>query len=157
VDVLHRVRDVAEQSRLVSLREAPAQIFLRKTKAAEKLRHHFQHFRSGIQKLPDATDPLFGTLSWVSTTNPQQCFSLMSGTAHTGVQSYGCTYDMVDRVYCQRLLLAAGSAGMDVDLGFTALQEFERHLGDYLGLKGAKSLIDGPLGQVIASEVQRAE
>jgi hypothetical protein len=60
-------------------------------------------------------------------------------------------------VFLQRLRLAAGEGDIDLDRGFTALENFGRHLIDSLDQKGIKSLIDAPLGLATRLEVVRGQ
>jgi len=64
VDMCHRVRGIIQQIQGLPKKSPEIQVFLRQTAEIEDLRNHFQHFRSGIHKIPDTTYPLWGSLSW---------------------------------------------------------------------------------------------
>jgi len=98
VDILHRVRDLSEQTHLLSAKDPPVQVFIRTTEPVKALRNHVQHFRSGIRHLPAKSEPLFGTLTWVSSENSQRCFSILSGSLAADLNSAGSVYDRHDGV-----------------------------------------------------------
>jgi hypothetical protein len=148
LDVLHRVREIAVQCPLISTKTPCVQIFLRKTKSIEELRHHVQHFRSGIHKLPETTSPLFGTISWVSSSNPKKSFSFISGYLHPDIESDSCTYDTYENKYCQQILLSAGGQEVDLQVAYESLLTFQSVLIKTLG-----DAFNGGLGTILAFEM----
>jgi hypothetical protein len=101
------------------------------------------------------TNPLFGTLSWISSPGAQKYFSILSGTLVNGIESQGMVYDRQERIFCQQLLLAAEGAGFDLDVGNVALNEIAIHLDAHLEANGSKSLIHGPLGLALEIQVSK--
>ncbi len=128
IDIVHRVRELAQQNPAIREREPKTQVFLRSTKSVEDLRHYVQHFRSGIGELPAVSSPIFGFLSWVSALDDQKCFIAWSGTILPATETWSCFYDRVDRRFVQRLLLRAGTHTLDLDQCVSSLEAYEGHL-----------------------------
>lgn len=125
IDLLHRVRELAQQNPIIREREPASQIFLRSTTPVEELRHYIQHFRTGIPNSPDVTSPLFGFLSWVSENDASTCFTLSSGFLLPATSTFSCTYDAVEKRFLQKLLIGAGGYNVDLDFCVSQLSNYE--------------------------------
>lgn len=125
IDLLHRVRELAQQNPIIREREPASQIFLRSTTPVEELRHYIQHFRTGIPNSPDVSSPLFGFLSWVSENDNSTCFTLSSGFLLPATSTSSCTYDTVEKRFLQKLLIGAGGYNVDLDFCVSQLMNYE--------------------------------
>ena len=143
VDVLHRVREIAQQFTVLPKRSAEKELFVRGTGDVEQLRHHVQHLRTEIPKLPDISHPLFGSVAWVSAKEPQKCFSIWSGSLLQGIQTYSCTYDRFARCYVQKLLLCSAGFSFDLEDAVRKLFAFEE------ALRGSSQEVEKILGMAL--------
>jgi len=109
VDMTHRIRELLQQMPGLSLKRPEVQIYLRATSRAEELRHHVQHFRSGIPSLPSDSAPLWGSLSWVLPSDPTTCYTLLTGNFLDGTASHNITYDLHRGMYVCSVYLHAGA------------------------------------------------
>lgn len=116
VDMCHRVRELIQQTPGFKVNTPAVQLFLRATEAVVTLRNHVQHFRSGIPSLPPQVFPLWGTLGWVSTTNPDRAYLLVTGNINEGVESYSLTYDQHESCFVSKLMLSAEKTSIDLEL-----------------------------------------
>ncbi|EEF63360.1 hypothetical protein [Pedosphaera parvula] len=114
VDMCHRARELVQQTPSLSPKLPGIQIFLRMTEAVEKLRHHVQHFRSGIPSLPQDTNPLWGALSWVSSEDRAKCYTIVSGNLVPGVTAPTCSYDTHECRFAQKAMLFSGGSMVDL-------------------------------------------
>lgn len=139
VDSIHRLRELLGQLPGLKKKELELQLFLRRTRAVEGLRHFFQHFRNEIDSFASRGLPLWGAISW-AWSDPEsgqiESHSIVPGTFFHGVTAVSCTFDIKHARVVERVLLHAGSERLDLaDLGdwverFTAwyVDWFVRHL-----------------------------
>jgi hypothetical protein len=93
VDLVHRIREVAQSVPGLSAKNKELREFLSATEFAEKLRHYIQHLRSELSKTPGNSFPAWGNLAWVDPEDPLLAYSAMSGaevgqTSVSGWQSH---------------------------------------------------------------------
>ncbi len=93
VDVVHRIREVAQAVPGLSMKTPELRLFLGATAIAEEFRHYIQHLRTELSKSPGNTFPVWGSLSWVDLVDPQLTHTVLAG-AQVGETHYaGCIYD----------------------------------------------------------------
>jgi hypothetical protein len=132
VDMCHRVRELVQQTPGLSPKLPGVQVFLRATEPVEKLRHHVQHFRSGIPKLPHETNPLWGGLSWASSQDQTKCYTILSGQLVPGVNTPSCSYDTHKSCFAQEIVLFAGGAMLELSSVTDSLMVLQQFLIDQI-------------------------
>lgn len=117
IDVVHRLRELLQQVPKLRKKEPELQLFIRKTKSIEDLRHYFQHFRTEIDSFAERGMPLCGTLSWIfekeDSAGPENHL-LIPGTFFKDVWGMGCTFDTHENRYVERVVLLAGPKKVDL-------------------------------------------
>lgn len=132
VDSTHRLRELLLQIPGLKKNEAELQLFIRKTKSIEELRHFFQHFRSEIGSFADRGMPLWGTIAWASEdpdSGLPNTHTIIPGTFFEGEWAGSCTFDFKTGKFVERVVLHAGPKRVDLaDLSETV----ERFVGWYV-------------------------
>jgi hypothetical protein len=82
VDVLHRIRKVAQAVPGLSRKNRPLIDFLKETSVVEEYRHYIQHLRSELAKTPPNPFPVWGSLAWVDSENPRRSNVLVFGARY---------------------------------------------------------------------------
>jgi hypothetical protein len=114
VDVCFRVRELVQQTPGLSSKLPGLQIFLRGTKSVYQLRNYVQHFRSGIPKIPNLSNPIWGSVSWTPTNDKTTCFTIFSGNLVGGVSANTLTLDTHNSQFTAETKLLAD--GIEIDL-----------------------------------------
>ena len=115
VDVCFRVRELVQQTPGLSPKLLGLQIFLRGTESVDRLRNYVQHFRSGIPKIPNLSNPLWGSLSWTPTNDKSTCFTIFSGNLVGGVSGNTLTLDTHNLQFTAEAKLLADGVEIDLD------------------------------------------
>jgi hypothetical protein len=117
IDSTHRLRELVEQAPKLKKKQPEVQLFLRRTAIAEKLRHFFQHFRTGIEAYVATAQPIWGTLSWARN-NPEtgdpECWIIAPGTFFEGALVPTCTFNAQQFRFVERVRLQAGHLKVDL-------------------------------------------
>ena len=136
IDVVHRIRELIQQTPQMSKRASAIQIFLRSTSQIEDLRHYIQHLRTAIPKLPIESNPLWGSLSWVPPNDQTKCYSIFPGSSFvvgTGkISASSCVYDQVEKRFIQDLILEAFGKVVDLKKVYTYICELESYIEEWV-------------------------
>lgn len=127
VDSAHRLRELVSQVPRLRKSLVEVQLFMRRLAPTEELRHHFQHFRTGIDAYADSGAPLWGTLSWAyvdQETGAPSNFTIAPGTFFDGAAIPMCTFDRLEWKYVERVLLQVGSRKLDLAILLEHVREF---------------------------------
>ncbi|BAN68745.1 hypothetical protein [endosymbiont of unidentified scaly snail isolate Monju] len=114
IDSAHRIRELIQQAPKLKKNSSEIQVFIRTTKEVEDLRHYVQHLRKGIYSLPEQSTPIWGVLSWVSSTEEKTSFTIISGTPRKDVSVYSCAYDTLNNKFAQKLILSVNNQRVDM-------------------------------------------
>lgn len=127
IDSIHRLRELVQQVPKLRKNLPELQLFLRRTRVVEDLRHFFQHFRTEIDAFVSQAMPLWGTLTWAYTepeTGEQRNYTIAPGTFFAGATIPMCTFDSREWRYVERVLLQAGSMKVDLATLLEQVAEF---------------------------------
>ncbi len=127
VDSAHRLRELVSQVPRLRKNDPAVQLFQRRTTLVEDLRHHFQHFRTGIDEYVRSAMPLWGTLTWAFAdpeTGELQNYTIAPGTFFDGAMIPMCTFDRQEWKYVERVLLQVGPMKLDLATLIEHVTEF---------------------------------
>lgn len=136
VDVTHRLRELVQQAPGLKQKLPKLQQFIRATESIEGLRHHVQHFRSGIAKMPEKSTPIWGVVSWVASTDPNRCFAFAVGSPHPNLSFYTIAIDMHQMKFAQRLILSVNNVLVDVPDVLSRIREVATVIEDWAQKNG---------------------
>ena len=114
IDMCHRVRELVQGTPRLASKLPGIQVFLRATAHIEDLRHYVQHFRQGIPGVPASWSPLWGSLSWIPTHNPNTCYTIFPGCLSYGLAASSITYDTYQLRFTTEIILSTGVASADL-------------------------------------------
>lgn len=114
VDMCHRVRDLIQSMPGMKAAFHPRRIFLDATLEIEELRHHVQHFRSGIGNTIGPTQPLWGVISWAETGYPLTSYTMATGALPEGTQFSGIAFDLHEFRHVEEIAMIAGGHRIDL-------------------------------------------
>lgn len=122
IDAVYRMRLLIDRIPLFPKRAPEVRIFLNATTPIESLRHYVQHINNEIGTLPPSAPPLWGTVSWVSSTDPSKYFTLVTGSQHLAQSLQGLVFDTHTGTFVRRFEFAAGTTTINVDDIFRRVQ-----------------------------------
>ena len=115
VDAAHRLRTLLERAPVLPKKDPAARIFLDSTAKVEDLRHYVQHLDGEIGRLEEGSPPLWGTITWVKSDDPQTYLQLMTGNINLRPSYQGPAYDNFEHRFVRRFELHAGTTNIDLD------------------------------------------
>lgn len=115
IDMCHRVRELIDQLPQFPRKKPWVKRFLTQSAKVEELRHHIQHLRRTVNDSEQSLDPVWGSLSWIPTDEPEACYMIFSGNLLEGHSASSISYDTHEARYTARVQLSAGG-GIVVDL-----------------------------------------
>lgn len=131
VDMTHRVIGLAGQVRGLTHKSLEYRSFVGSTKSIVKFRNQFQHLNSHIPKLVGKSNPVMGTLSWVSKSSKSNyTISFGGGNQDTNYHTIPFTPD--DWSFACTFQLTAGNNDLDLTRSHSACIAFSDHLGRWL-------------------------
>ena len=96
IDSTHRLRELLQHMPGGKQKRPELQVFYRNTTSAETLRHFIQHLREKVSPVAKGAVPLWGILSWRTTTDPktgrERGYSIISGSFYPGVWARGAQF-----------------------------------------------------------------
>ncbi len=128
VDVLHRIREIAQAMPGLSKKDKELVVFLEATKLAEEYRHYIQHLRSELSKPEIDPFPVWGSLSWVDPTNMSKTYSVIFGAQISGTSYSGCVFDTVERKWVSKVCLGVRHKSFNFDPIFEACTRFQDYI-----------------------------
>lgn len=115
VDVVHRVRDLAEGVPGVNKRSGSrTRSFLDATAIAEKFRNYVQHLREEVSDPEVARFPVWGALSWVAP-DGQTLHTTFLGVMRPGTEFHAGVYDAKECRWVSRVSLSVDRIHFNVD------------------------------------------
>ncbi len=115
VDAVHRVRELAEGMPGLNKGDAWVRRFLDNTAIAEEFRHYVQHLRGELSKPDVGRFPVWGSLSWVSASDPLRLFTAVTGVVSPGMQISSGVFDSHENRYVSRVALSVKGPVFNVD------------------------------------------
>jgi hypothetical protein len=124
VDVVHRIREVAQALPGLSKKDKELVAFLDAPALAEEFRHSIQHLRSELSKKDVNPFPVWGSLAWVDPTNPARSYLVVIGARINGTSYTGCVFDMVERKWVSKVCLGVSGKSFNFDPIYEACLRF---------------------------------
>ncbi len=116
VDVVHRVRDLAEGMPGVNKKAGSCtRAFLDATAIAERFRHYVQHLRGEVSKTEVNRFPVWGSLSWVSASDDRTLHTTFLGVMRPGIEFHAGVFDAQGNRWVSRVSLSIGHVHFNVD------------------------------------------
>ena len=128
VDVLHRIREIAQAMPGLSKKDKELTAFLEATKLAEEYRHYIQHLRSELSKPNINPFPVWGSLSWVDPKDISKTYLVIFGAQIDGTSYSGCVYDTVERKWVSKVCLGVMDKSFNFDPIFEACTRFQVYI-----------------------------
>jgi len=128
IDVLHRVRELAQAVPGLCGKSQERKRFLVSTALAEQCRHYIQHLRQKLAKPSADPRPVWGSLSWVDPNNLGMSHTVMFGAQIPNTQYTGAVFDMVERRWVSKVCLGVGDASFNFDPLFEEAVIFEKFI-----------------------------
>jgi hypothetical protein len=161
VDAVHRIRLLIQRTPLLPKRTPDVRTFLDATAQVEVLRHYVQHINNEIGSLPASSPPLWGALSWVSSTEPRRCFTLTTSSKHLAQSAHGLVFDTHTGTFVRRIEFTAGTTTIDVDELFQRVQGINTAIRGWANsirfANGTAYNYDPPVTPLICADFARAE
>jgi hypothetical protein len=114
VDVTNRLRELVQQAPGLKKKDPDLQRFLRTTANVETLRHYVQHLRNQISRGPEKSTPVWGVVAWVSATDRNRSFSMLTGSPHPSHSIYTIAVDTHEGRFAHDLILSVNNVLIDV-------------------------------------------
>jgi hypothetical protein len=128
VDILHRIREIAQAMPGLSKKDIELVKFLKATKLTEEYRHYIQHLRSELSKKEINPFPVWGSLSWVDPKDISSTYLVMIGAQISGTSYSGCVYDTVERKWVSKVCLGIRGWSFNFDPIFKACDLFHDYI-----------------------------
>jgi len=124
VDIVHRIREIAQGIPGLGGKRAELRGFLNATAPAEAFRHYIQHLRSELAKSPGNTFPVWGSLAWVDPDDQWLSHTALAGAQVGETRFDGCVFDTVERRWVSRVALSVEGKSFNFDPIFASCIEF---------------------------------
>lgn len=124
IDVVHRIREVAQALPGLSKKDRELVTFLDATKLAEEFRHYLQHLRSELSKRDVNPFPVWGSLAWVDPVNSASSYVIVIGAQISDTRYTGCVFDTVEGKWVSKVCLGVGGKSFNFDPIYEACQRF---------------------------------
>ncbi len=124
IDVVNRIREIAQALPGLSNRNHDLVAFLESTRLTEDYRHYIQHLRTELSKKDPNPFPVWGSLSWEDPEDPACSYVVFIG-ARIGQTSYtGSVFDLVERKWVSRVSLGIAGKTFNFDPAYNACTQF---------------------------------
>lgn len=125
IDALHRIREIAQATPGLNVKDLEPRIFLEATALTEEYRHYIQHLRKELNKEPPNSFPVWGSLSWVDAADSSKSHIAHLGAQIPGMQFSGCVFDTHNRKWVSRVCLGIDTRSFNFDPIYDAAVRFE--------------------------------
>jgi hypothetical protein len=115
IDATHRIRRLIGGAPLLPKKAPAFRIFTQGTGVVESLRNYVQHIDNEIGDRSGTGQPVWGTISWVSESDPLTHLSLFTGSHHLRASVAGIAFDTQELRFARTFELNAGSNSVDLD------------------------------------------
>jgi hypothetical protein len=123
VDIVHRLRELAEAVPGLSKRNPDLVAFLRATDVAETCRHYIQHLRSELSNQANPF-PVWGSLSWVDPSDPACSYMVLAGARINQINYSSAVFDTVEKRWVSKVCLGALDLSFNIDPIMDACRRF---------------------------------
>ena len=128
IDILHRIREIAQAIPGLSKKDDNLVSFLKTTDLAEEYRHYIQHLRGELSKSEINPFPVWGSLSWVDPKDSTTTYLIAIG-ARIGSTNYtGCVFDTVERKWVSKVCLGIQEKSFNYDPIYEACIKFREFI-----------------------------
>jgi hypothetical protein len=124
VDVVHRIREIAQALPGLSKKNKELVAFLDATSLAEEFRHYIQHLRSELSKKDVNPFPVWGSLAWIDPDNPACSYLVVIGARISGTSYTGCVFDTVQGKWVSKVCLGVAGKSFNFDPIYEACLRF---------------------------------
>jgi len=124
VDVVHRIREVAEALPGLSKKEQPLRAFLSATAVVEDFRHYIQHLRSELSKKDVNPFPVWGSLSWIDPSNELRAHIVVIGARVAKTSYTGPIFDLKEKRWVSKVCLGVAGKSLNFDPVYEAAMVF---------------------------------
>jgi hypothetical protein len=124
IDVVNRIREIAQAIPGLSNRNHGLVAFLESTKQAENYRHYIQHLRSELLKKELNPFPVWGSLSWVDPEDPTCSYMVFIGAQIGRISYTGSVFDLVERKWVSQISLGIAEKTYNFDQAYNACKQF---------------------------------
>ncbi len=132
IDVLHRVREVAQSIPGLSKKQQELREFLLKTEEAEFCRHYIQHLRGELSKIPHNKFPVWGSLAWLNPNDETEIHIAFAGVKIEGIEYASLIYDTHERRFLSKVALGIGEKSFNFDPIYQYIQEFRSFIVEWI-------------------------
>lgn len=132
IDVLHRIREIAQSLPGLSTKHAEMRAFLGGSALAEEYRHYIQHLRGELANTSSNGFPVWGSLAWVDPHVFNRSHIVQLGTALEGVSYSGCVFDTIEHRWVSKVSLSIGNTSFNFDPILESTFRFEAFIMPYL-------------------------
>ena len=128
VDVLHRIREIAQALPGLSGKDKELVSFLKETNLAEEYRHYIQHLRAELSKREVNPFPVWGSLSWVDPKDSSCTHTVFIGAQISSTSYSGSVFDTVERKWVSKVCLGVREKSFNFDPIFEACTRFQKYI-----------------------------
>ncbi len=140
IDVLHRLRELAQTVSGLSGNCPERRRFLERTKLAEEYRHYIQHLRQELGRATPDPQPVWGSLSWVDPGDASLTHTVMIGARLPKTAYTGAVFDTVERRWVSRVCLGVGRSSFNFDPLFEEAVAFEKFVVPWMLAQAADTI-----------------
>lgn len=140
IDVLHRLRELAQSVPGLSGKTPELRRFLERTELAERYRHYIQHLRGELGQTQPNPFPVWGSLSWVDPNDPGLTHTVMIGARLPNTSYTGAVFDTVERRWVSRVCLGVAEFSFNFDPIFQEAMSFEKFVVPWMLAQDADTL-----------------
>lgn len=126
VDVVHRIREIAQALPGLSRKKRALVQFLSATCLAEDFRHYIQHLRGELSKKEINPFPVWGSLAWVDPTDSTCTNTVFIGAQLEGTGVSSCVFDTVERRWVSNVCLSVAGKSLNIDPIYKACITFRK-------------------------------
>ena len=128
VDLVHRIREIAQALPGLSGKSEKLRNFLGETNVSEDFRHYIQHLRRELSKKDINNFPAWGTLSWVDSEDESVSHLVVIGAQIPGTTYSGCIYDRFENKWVSKVCLAVSGLSFNFDPIYEECMKFKKFI-----------------------------
>lgn len=128
IDLVHRIREIAQVLPGLSGRSEELHTFLNATSIAEDYRHYIQHLRRELSKKDVNKFPVWGTLAWVDGKDNSVSHLAVIGARIEGTNYSGCVYDSLNKAWVSKVCLGLDRKSFNFDPIYVECIKFKQFI-----------------------------
>lgn len=125
IDTVHRIREVAQAIPGLSKKNEYLRAFLKETYVAEKYRHYIQHLRSELGNKDERKCPIWGSISWVDSTDSRVSYVTSFGAEFNDMKIASCVFDTKEKRFVSKTCLSLDNLSFNFDIVYDATMKFK--------------------------------